>query len=271
MSKTMKNRTSSFWVIVMTLGILGCLGGVIYTFYMIQQETGQEGDHRSAAQHMRLLSQQIASNARDSAQGDSSSFEALNTHVGNFTMELSQMQSVGLEAELNLVKERWTPVVESARTLIGAGERVAFLRSVSQELEKNIKPVQSKFAEVVDILRDESVSSETIVAAQKTLWLTERIARNVEKILAGGEDSQAAADEFRSDAVDFDRIVDALNNGSRVMGVDRFATSTPLSLFAPQPACLLLFQLRLTRSPVLLPKCVKQRWPVRPLLQTSTA
>lgn len=221
MSKTMKNRTSSFWVIVMTLGILGCLGGVIYTFYMIQQETGQEGDHRSAAQHMRLLSQQIASNARDSAQGDSSSFEALNTHVGNFTMELSQMQSVGLEAELNLVKERWTPVVESARTLIGAGERVAFLRSVSQELEKNIKPVQSKFAEVVDILRDESVSSETIVAAQKTLWLTERIARNVEKILAGGEDSQAAADEFRSDAVDFDRIVDALNNGSRVMGVDQ--------------------------------------------------
>lgn len=223
MSKKMKNRTSSFWVIVMTLGVLGCLGGVMYTFYMIQQETGQESDRRLAAQQMRLLSQQIASNARASAEGDASAFEALNNNVGGFTMELSQMQSAGLESELELVKERWDPVVDSARTLIRAGDRTVFLHDVSRELEKNIKPVQSEFAEVVDILRDESVSSETIVAAQKTLWLTERIARNIEKILAGGEESQRAADEFRSDAADFDRIVDALNNGSRVMGVDKMS------------------------------------------------
>lgn len=221
MSNKMKNRTSSFWVIVMTLGILGCLGGVTYTFFMIQQEAGQEGDHRLAAQQMRLLTQQIAANSRATVQGEKSAFEALENNVGSFTMELQQMQSIGLNSEIKRVKTRWEPVIESARTLSGAGDRVVFLHSVSNELEKNIKPIQSEFAEVVDILGDEQVSSGTIMAAQKTLWLTERIARNIEKILAGGEESQAAADEFRTDAADFIRIVDALNNGSRVMGVEK--------------------------------------------------
>ncbi len=223
MSNKMKNGASSFWVIVMTLGILGCLGGVFYTFYMIQQEAGQEGEYRLTANQMRLHSQQIAANARASVQGDISTFEELKDNVGGFTIELGQMQSVGLNNEIKRIKDRWDPVVDAARTLIGASDRVVFLHDVSTELEQNIKPIQSEFAGVVDILRDENVSSETIVAAQKTLWLTERIARNIEKILAGGEESQAAADEFRTDAADFMRIVDALNNGSRIMGVQKMS------------------------------------------------
>ena len=66
MTKTLKSRAASFWVAVMTLGILGCLAGVAYTFYMIQQEAGQEGEYRLAADEMRLLSQQVAVNARES-------------------------------------------------------------------------------------------------------------------------------------------------------------------------------------------------------------
>ncbi len=220
MNTKIKNGASSIWVIVMTLAIVACLGGVLYTFYMIQEEAGQEGEHRLAAQQMRLLSQQIAANARASAQGDEATFEDLKSNIGSFTMELGQLQSSGLESEMARINERWTPVIDSSRVLLGASDRVVFLHSVSAELEQNIKPIQSEFAGVVDILRDEDVSSETIVAAQKTLWLTERIARNIEKILAGGNESQAAADEFRTDAADFMRIVDALNNGSRIMGVD---------------------------------------------------
>ena len=44
MTKTLKSRASSFWVAIMIVGILGCLAGVAYTFYMIQQEAGQEGE-----------------------------------------------------------------------------------------------------------------------------------------------------------------------------------------------------------------------------------
>ncbi|MEM9255767.1 MAG: methyl-accepting chemotaxis protein [Pseudomonadota bacterium] len=217
----MKKGTSTFWVVVMTLGILGCLGGVAYTFYMVQQETGQESEYRLTAHKLRLLSQQVAANARASVNGDESTFEALKSDIGDFNVQLAEMGSAGFDKEVNQIKKNWTPVEESARTLIEAGPRIVFLHDVSTELEQNIRPIQSEFAGVVDILGDERVSPETIVAAQKTLWLTERIARNIEKILAGGTESQAAADEFRTDAADFMRILDALNNGSRIMGVDK--------------------------------------------------
>ena len=221
MSKTLKSGASSFWVIVMTLGILGCLGGVAYTFYMIQQEAGQEGEYRLAADNLRLLSQEVTANARATVNGEEKTFSDLKDNLGSFTVELGQIKSIGFGTEVQRIQERWQPVVESMRTLIGAGDRIVFLHSVSSELEQNIKPIQSDFATVVDILRDEQVSSETIVAAQKTLWLTERIARNIEKILAGGAESQASADEFRTDAADFMRIVAALNNGSSIMGVEK--------------------------------------------------
>jgi methyl-accepting chemotaxis protein len=220
MSKTIKQGTSTFWVIVMTFGILGCLAGVGYTFYMVQKEAGQEGEYRYAADKLRLLSQQVAGNARESVRGEADTFTALKENMGGFTVELGQMQAVGFADEVSLIKERWGPMVESVRTLANAGSRIVFLHDVSTELEQNIRPIQSEFAAIVDILRDENVSSETIVAAQKTLWLTERIARNIDRVLAGGTESQAAADEFRTDAADFMRIVSALDEGSRIMGID---------------------------------------------------
>lgn len=221
MSKILKSGASSVWVIIMSLGILGCLVGVAYTFYMIQQEAGQEGEYRLTADNLRLLSQEAAADARSTVLGEAKTFEDLKENLGRFSTELESIKSAGFDKEVSRIQESWTPVRESMRTLIEASERIVFLHSVSSVLEQNIKPIQSDFAGVVDILRDESVSSETIVSAQKTLWLTERIARNIEKILAGGEESQAAADEFRTDAVDFMRIVEALNNGGRVMGVDK--------------------------------------------------
>jgi methyl-accepting chemotaxis protein len=134
---------------------------------------------------------------------------------------MGQLQSVGVDEQLSNIQSRWLPVEQAVKTLVDAGPRIIFTHGVSQELEENIKPIQSEFAAVVDILRDEAVSADTIVAAQRTLWLTERIARNIEKILAGGSGSQLAVNEFRSDATSFGKIIAALKKGDRVMGVQR--------------------------------------------------
>ena len=221
MTKTLKSRASSFWVAIMIVGILGCLAGVAYTFYMIQQEAGQEGEYRLSADEMRLLSQEVAVNARESVHGQEGTFSDLSTKLEKFNWQLQTLQTGVFDKEVSRIESRWTEVRDSAQVLLDAGKRLVFINDVSAELEQNIKPIQSEFAGVVDILRDENVSAETIVAAQKILWLTERIARNIDKILAGGVESQRAADEFRTDAADFTRIVEALNNGSRVMGVDK--------------------------------------------------
>jgi len=181
MTKSNKKGTSSVWVGLMTVGILACLGGIAYTFYMIQQEAGEDGESRMVADELRILSQTISLKARETEQGQASTFSELQGNIVEFRDLMGELQSIGLDNELSSIQAQWLPVEQSTKTLVEAGPRIVFTHGVSEELEKNIKPIQSEFAQVVDILRDESVSSDTIVAAQKTLWLTERIARNIEK------------------------------------------------------------------------------------------
>ncbi len=221
MTNLLKKGTTSVWVAIMTAGILACLGGIAYTFYMIQQEASEDGESRMMADELRILSQSVAVKARETELGQSSTFSQLQAHLLKFRELMGELQAIGLDRELSNIQALWLPVEQSAETLVDAGPGIVFTHGVSVELEKNIKPLQSEFAEVVDVLHDKSVSSNTIVAAQKTLWLTERIARNIDKILAGGSESQFAADEFRSDAANFSQIIDALKNGNRVMGVQR--------------------------------------------------
>ncbi len=221
MTKILKKGAATVWIGLMTLGIVAWLGGVAYTFYMIQQEAGEDGESRLVADELRILSQRVSAKASETVMGKPATFSHLGGYVTEFEELMAGLQEVGLDSQLSNIQMRWLPVKRSMKTLIDAGSRIVFIHGVSQELEENIKPIQSEFAEVVDILRDESVSSDTIVAAQKTLWLTERIARNIEKILAGGAGSQLAADEFRTDATNFGQIIDALKNGNRVMGIQR--------------------------------------------------
>lgn len=221
MTKSNKKGSSPIWVGLMTVAILACLGGIGYTFYMVQQETSEGGESRMGAEELRILSQTVFLKARETEQGEPETFAELQKSLWEYEGLMTKLQPIDLDIELSNIQSKWLPVEQSAKTLVDAGPGIVFTHGISEELEQNIKPMQSEFAQVVDILRDESVSSDTIVAAQKTLWLTERIARNIEKILVGGSESQRAADEFRSDAADFGRIIDALKNGNKVMGIQR--------------------------------------------------
>ncbi|MEP1471356.1 MAG: methyl-accepting chemotaxis protein [Halieaceae bacterium] len=221
MTKITKSGSSTFWVSIISAGILACLAGVLYTFFMIQRDAGQEGDLRVVSNDLRLLSQEIVVQSRETVQGGKSTFAELGDQLKRFDGLLLELPVSGLEAEMSGIDQNWDTVSSSARTLITAGPGIVFIHGVSEQLEQNIRPIQSEFAAVVDIIRDENVSADTVAAAQKTLWLTERIARNIDKILVGSEESQAAVDEFRTDSASFMRIVDALKNGNRVMGVQQ--------------------------------------------------
>lgn len=223
MTDVKKSAASSFLVGVISLAILACLGGVVYTFVMFQQEAGQEGEYRSLANDLRLQSQQVVARARETAQGEQRTFDQLDAQLAEFDAALAALQGTGLDAEMRDITAEWEPIRASAKTLVEAGPGIVFIHGVSDQLEENIRPIQGEFAAVADILQDESVSSETVAAAQKTLWLTERIARNIDKILAGGADNQRAADEFRTDAAAFNRTVDSLRNGNQVMGVEKLS------------------------------------------------
>ncbi|MFB1001478.1 MAG: methyl-accepting chemotaxis protein, partial [Pseudomonadales bacterium] len=74
---------------------------------------------------------------------------------------------------------------------------------------------------VVEVLLDRNASNEQIVYAQKQLLLAERLARNVDKMLSGGEATSQAADQFNLDASIFGGVLTGMLEGDKQLGLER--------------------------------------------------
>ena len=82
MIKTEKIGASKVRALLMGLGILACLGGVAYSFFIIQQESGQEGQYGTAAEELASLARQVAiSVAGDRARRNEQTFVELADQV----------------------------------------------------------------------------------------------------------------------------------------------------------------------------------------------
>ena len=221
MTKNEAAAGSRLRTIGVSLAVVACVAAMIYGFFVIQEEASVEGEHRLSAEELRLLSHQITANARNSLQGKEASFTELAGQVASFEENLGRIQSPELYRELSQVEVSWQPVKRAAQTLVEAGPRVVFVQQAAAQLESNLSSIQRELAAVVTNLRDQQVSTGTIIAAQRTLWLSERITRNIKRIFAGGSDSQQAADEFRTDSAEFIGIVEALTRGDTVADIDK--------------------------------------------------
>lgn len=223
MNKNEMAASSRLRTIAMSLGVAACLTAMIYGFFVIQNENATEGKHMLSAEEMRVLSHQISASARDSVKGKADTFTELAEQLAGFEAQLNSIQATELYDELSMVDVAWQPVKKSAQTLVDAGPRIIFVHEAAQQLERNIRPMQRELMTVLKSLRSQRASSETIAAAEKTLWLSERITRNINRILSGGTDSQEAADEFRTDAAEFIAIIEALTRGDALVDIQKIS------------------------------------------------
>jgi twitching motility protein PilJ len=214
--------------ILMGLGIAVCLGGVAYSFLTIQNESGQESQYRAITDQLGDLSRQIAASAQATERGSDATFAQLSERVARFEQQLSLVQVPELNDQVSLVDVSWQPVKRASQTLVEAAPRIVFVEGVAADLEENVRPMQQELSSVVKVLHTQRVSTETLVAAQKAPWLLERMARNIDKTLEGGSESQIAADEFSSDAADFIRIIEALTRGDELVGVDKVRNASAI-------------------------------------------
>lgn len=239
MINTDKIGAAKLRTMLMGLGIVACLGGVAYSFFTIQKEAGQEGQYKLIADELGSLSRQVIATAAATQQGNEASFIELSGQVTRFEEKLAMIEAPELNDQVSLVDVSWQPIKRASQTLVEAAPRVVFVQGVAADMNKNIRPMQQELSTVVRVLHNQQVSSETLVAAQKAPWLLERMARNADRTLAGGSDSQRAADEFSSDATDFIRIIEALTRGDALVGIDKVrngsaveAMSTAFRLFS---------------------------------------
>ena len=213
---------------LMGLGIMACLSGVAYSFFTIQNEAGQESKYRVVTDELGDLSRLVTASALATEQGREATFTELSGQVARFEEQLALIQAPELNNQVSMVDVSWQPIKRASQTLVEAAPRIVFVQGVAADLEANVRPMQQELSSVVKVLHSQSVSTETLVAAQRAPWLLERMARNVDKTLEGGSDSQLAADEFSADSADFIRIIEALTRGDELVGIDKVKNASAI-------------------------------------------
>ncbi|KZX57865.1 hypothetical protein A3709_19770 [Halioglobus sp. HI00S01] len=216
----MKKSTSKLGVGVGVIGLVVCLGTAGYNWLEAERASQQDERLLREVANLRLALNESSSAARLTVSGDESAFATMNAGVGRISQSLDTLNNAGLTADVRKIRAETNELQSAAGTLSDAEPRIAAINDVSRQLELAIEPIQAQFVAIVDILRDTTDSTETLLSAQNMLWTTERIAANIEKILAGGQGSQASADIFNKDAAAFQRTVDALRKGNSLIGVE---------------------------------------------------
>jgi twitching motility protein PilJ len=214
------NRGAIFLAVL----LIAALAGFIYTGYVVLQDGQRDAEYLDTAGDLRVLMQQISASSREATDGNAEAFERLERSRSSFDKRLKNLAN-GVEVKAILAGNisgldlLWDGVDEASKTIVSNRDRILFLREVALTLNESIPELQQEYNFVVEILIESGGLADQVVLAQRQSWLAERIARNVDKMLEGGDGAKDAADQFNLDASLFGSVLAGMLEGNAAMRI----------------------------------------------------
>ncbi|AOE50870.1 methyl-accepting chemotaxis protein [Kangiella sediminilitoris] len=183
------------------------------------------------ASDMKVLSQQIATNASESAQGTQSAFGDLDAASKQFAGNLRDLidgetvsnlppAPAGIRNnELKSLEENWDNVEPRTKVILSNQEVVRRMFTNADELALLIPEMQSKYDSVIDILLDNQANAAELHQATRQKWLAERISSGMQKVLRGGEEAKISAEDFSQDVSTFGVYLEGQLNGDALLEI----------------------------------------------------
>ena len=229
--RRLKGSGHSRKIFSLSIAVLICatLFFIVSTFIFLR-DADRDARYLEMASDMRVLLHQISTSSRAATAGESSAFSTLNEATERFDRSYRilqtgdrQLPGVGMmmKEELKDLGSIWRAVKTNSETIVNNRDTILFLHDVAKTLNESIPELQREYNRVVEVLLDRNASNEQIVYAQKQLLLAERIARNVDKMLSGGEATSQAADQFNLDASIFGGVLMGMLEGDKQLGLER--------------------------------------------------
>jgi twitching motility protein PilJ len=221
-----QGKSSFFRNLIIMLGI-ACMIVAGYSGFEVSNKARDDSANIQSIADLRVKALRITQLARDATAGDELGFESLSRlnnqmNIGWTTLKkkLSQQGEISA-AQINAVSDSWERVSTNMESLGDNREAVLFVSTVAHELNAKLPLLQDNSEQVVDALVARSAQAGQITIAQEQLWLIERIGRNIDKMIAGSEDANVAADQFRNDSNVFRDTLDAMKNGNFILGISK--------------------------------------------------
>lgn len=227
-------RIKKDYVLIGILLILCILLMFINIWYVSVQD---ENDKHYIAQagELRILSQSIAKYASNAADGIQDAFDLLRNRRDEFDSGLDTLingdPKINLppsplainKGELLRLQETWKPLREKVDAILSRQNSLLELHQISSNLSKTIPQLQIELDKVIDILTKNKALNEEIAGASREKWISEKILRNLDKVLAGGEDTINAADAFSRQASLFGSYLLAMREGNAALKISKIS------------------------------------------------
>lgn len=229
--------TINFLFVLLVIVLIAVLGN----FLWLGLKNDDDRQFLKLSSEVQVLSQQIVKYAREAASGNYEAFnelrasrmkiqtniEALNS--GSVEMGLPKPPLVVADA-LNELMTTWKPIGEAADVILAQETVISDLTSISQGFSQNISILQTRSDEINQMLTKKNAPAQQVYIASQQLVLADRLLREVGEIQGGGPEAVSAADAFGRDAAAFGRILTALLDGDKDLGVRAIRDEETLAL-----------------------------------------
>lgn len=224
----MLNATSKFNVsrpiFMLSAAFIALVTFVVINLVVVFLDAARDRQNLDLVSDLRALSYRVSGLSRDATNGEEEAFAELEKVVAQMQSGWGQLKESGdeLPAEtLGAYESALTGIKQQAEVIIGGKETIIFLHNVVSTLNERLPQLQEEHTQVVETLLDRNAPADQVAVAQAQSWRAERIGRNVDKMLAGGDDAEAAADQFNRDANLFGRVLEGMKSGDIALGISR--------------------------------------------------
>ncbi len=190
---------------------------------------------------IQIMSQQMVKYAREAARGNYEAFNELraikkklqedvdNVTKGNEALGLPPPPAAVAE-EVHELEQTWKPMAEAAELILSKETVISELAETIQRFSQNMAVLQTRADQMNQMLTRKRVPAQTVYISSQQLVLANRMLKEVADIQAGGPEAVSAADAFGRDAAAFGRILTALLDGDKELGVKAITDQETLKL-----------------------------------------
>ncbi|MES9852600.1 MAG: methyl-accepting chemotaxis protein [Candidatus Thiodiazotropha sp. L084R] len=211
--------------------VLVCLILALVTFMHTTQRESYDEQYLIRAAEQQVLSQRIAKYALSAARGELESFKPLQKSRDRFENIMWELKNGGgatsdlpgspdeVKTELSELENKWLALRSNIDEILKAQENILAIDEFSAIISEFVPQLQELSEELAEVLINSNAPRRQVYIATEQEMLIQRINSNVNQVLAGGQKTAAAIDQFSRDADLFGRILEGLRSGDKEMGV----------------------------------------------------
>jgi twitching motility protein PilJ len=215
--------------LALLVGILAVsLSAVVLSVFKIQQNNSNIQRFLKESDDLRSANYRLVDALRASMDGNELSFDEMNETLTDMTDLAGELNGAknkqlldAMPAQIASVRDVWDKFKLNTETVYKNKATVLLVHDLAGRLSQTIPQLQEEYDSIVLNLIRNGAPAAQVAEARAQSWRAERIARNIDKLLAGGDDAEAAADEFSADALMFGQVLNGMLVGDREIGIDR--------------------------------------------------